>query len=113
MNNGYFVVGEFHSVVSEPWATDQSKFNHRLIVTNQYQDSIGMPQTDVIRIDLSADDLTVIQQQAPRIQGKQVMVPVVCSARKGGRNGAWLSVRMPKGSKLQFPSQSQDQQKAS
>lgn len=114
MNNGFFVVGQFHSVVSEPWSSDPNKFNHRLVVTNQYEDRFGMPQTEVITVDISPDDLNILQQQAPRAAGKQVMVPVVCSARQGGRNGAWLSVRMPKGSKLQFPSQSAtEQQKAS
>jgi hypothetical protein len=111
MNNGFFVVGMFHSVVSEPWRNDPTKFNHRLIVTNQYKDGLGMPQTEVIRVDISADDLPVLQQQAPRVQGKQVMVPVVCSARTGGRDGAWLAVRMPKGSKLSFPGQSQNEER--
>lgn len=116
MNNGFFVLGDFHSVISEPWSNDQSKFNHRLIINNPYLDQFGNQQTEVIRIDISPEDLQVIQSQAPRIQGKQVMVPVICQARQGGRNGTWLSVRMPKGSKLGFPGQSQQseqQQKVS
>lgn len=108
MNNGFFVAGEFHSVVSEPWSNDASKFNHRIILNNPYQDQYGNQQTEVIRIDISPDDLQVLQGQSPRIQGKQVIVPVVCSARIGGKTGAWLSVRMPKGSRLQFPAQKEE-----
>jgi hypothetical protein len=112
MNNGFFVCGVFHSVISEPWASDPSKFNHRLVINNPYLDQYGNQQTEVVRIDINPDDLTVLQAQSPRITGKQVLVPVVCAARSGGRSGAWLSVRMPKGSKLTFPAKSESEDKA-
>lgn len=103
LNNGFFVAGIFHSVLSEPWSTDNSKFNHRIILNNPYEDQFGNPQTEVIRIDISQEDLPILQAQASRVAGKQVIVPVICAARAGGKTGAWLSVRMPKGSKLIFP----------
>ncbi|WP_027855002.1 hypothetical protein [Marinobacterium litorale] len=112
-NNGYFVIGNFHSVQSEPWRNDETKFNHRIILNNPYEDQFGNPQTEVIRVDISQEDLPTLQAQAGRIQGQQVMVPVVCNARKGGSTGAWLSVRMPKGSKLLFPNAQSQERKAS
>ena len=103
MNNGTFVCGIFNTVVSEPWSSDPSKFNHRIILNNPYEDQYGNQQTEVIRVDINPEDLQTLQQQAPRIAGKQVIIPVICQARQGGRSGAFLSVRMPKGSRLQFP----------
>ena len=105
MNNGTFVVGEFNQVKSEPWSTDQTKFNHRLVLNNPYDDSYGNKQVEVITVDISPDDLSVIQRQSSALVGKQVLVPVVCQARPGGRTGAWLSRRMPKGSKIMLAPQ--------
>lgn len=109
MNNGFFVTGIFHSVLSEAWTNDPSKFNHRIILNNPYQDQFGNPQTEVIRIDISQEDLPILQAQSSRIAGKQVIVPVICMARAGGKTGAWLSVRMPKGEKLSFPAQNKSE----
>ena len=100
MQNGTFVIGEFNQVKSEPWSTDATKFNHRIVLNNPYQDQYGNGQVEVITIDVSPEDLPIIQKQSSAIVGKQVMIPVVCQARAGGRNGAWLSRRMPKGSKI-------------
>lgn len=100
MNNGTFVVGIFNQVSSEPWSTDNTKFNHRLVLNNPYRDNWGNEQVEVITVDLNPEDLPIVQKQASILVGKQVMIPVVCQARAGGKSGAWLSRRMPKGSKI-------------
>ena len=100
MENGIYVIGEFNQVVSEPWSTDNTKFNHRLVLNSPYKDQWGNEQVEVITIDINPEDLPVIQRQASTLAGRQVMVPTIFQARKGGRTGAWLSRRMPKGSKI-------------
>lgn len=100
MNNGIFIQGEFLQLKSEPWKKDPTKFNHRLILINTFEDQDGCPQTDKFMVDITPEDLPILQQQAPRITGKSVIVPVVVSARAYGGREPFISYYMPKGSKI-------------
>ena len=114
MNNGLNVVGTFLQLKSEPWKKDPSRFNHRMVITNEYQDQDGCPQTDKYLIEVLDQDLPLIQQQAPRIQGKQVIVPVVANARQFGTGSPFISMFMPKGARiLMAPTGQQEERKAS
>lgn len=101
IQNGFQAVGVMHSFVSEPWSSDNTKFNHKIILSNPFLDTNGFQQTEVMTIDISHDDVKRVQQLATELKGKQVITPCICNARKGGKNGAWLSRFMPKGSIIQ------------
>lgn len=100
IQNGFQAVGIMHGFVSEPWANDNTKFNHKVILANPFLDGNGFQQTEVMSIDVAHDDIQRVQQLAESLKGKQVIMPCVCSARKGGKTGAWLSRFMPKGSPI-------------
>lgn len=101
IQNGFQAVGMMHGFVSEPWSTDNTKFNHKVILSNPFLDGNGFQQTEVMSIDVAHDDVQRVQQLANELKGKQVILPCNCNARKGGKNGAWLSRFMPKGSAIQ------------
>lgn len=90
-----------HTFVSEPWSNDKTKFNHKIILSNPFLDSNGFQQTEVMSIDIAHDDVHRVQQLSSELKGKQVILPCIFNARKGGKNGAWLSRFMPKGSIIQ------------
>lgn len=101
IQNGFQAVGMMHGFVSEPWTNDNTKFNHKVILSNPFLDGNGFQQTEVMSIDISHDDVQRVQQLANELKGKQVIIPCNCNARKGGKTGAWLSRFMPKGSSIQ------------
>lgn len=113
MNNGIFVQGEFLQLKSEPWKKDPTKFNHRLILVDTFQDQDDCPQTNKYMIDVTPEDLPIIQQQAPRLVGKVVIVPVVASARAYGGREPFISYRMPKDTKIMLAAVSEADRKAS
>lgn len=101
IQNGFQAVGVMHGFMSEPWSTDNTKFNHKIVLSNPFLDGNGFQQTEVMNIDVAHDDVHRVQQLANSLKGKQVIIPCTCNARKGGKNGAWLSRFMPKGSPIQ------------
>lgn len=101
VQNGFQAVGIMHGFVSEPWSNDNTKFNHKIILANPFLDGNGFQQTEVMSIDIAHDDVQRVQKLANELKGKQVIIPCSCNARKGGKNGAWLSRFMPKNSIIQ------------
>lgn len=99
---GSYVVGICKDFRSEPWNTDPTKFNHRLIISRPYSDQYGNEQTDVTIIDINSDDVHAVQNQVASFRDKAIICPVAVAARAGGRNGAWLASRMPKQGQLQL-----------
>ena len=99
---GNYVLGICKDFRSEPWNNDPTKFNHRLIISRPYHDQYGNEQTDVTVVDINQEDVQAVQTQVAQFRDKAVVCPVAQVARAGGRNGAWLSVRMPKHEKLQL-----------
>ena len=99
---GSYVVGICKDFRSEPWSTDPTKFNHRLIISRPYSDQYGNEQTDVTIIDINSDDVHAVQNQVASFRDKAIICPVAIAARAGGRNGAWLASRMPKQGQLQL-----------
>ena len=96
VQNGEYVVGVLQELKTEPWRNDPSKVNHKLIVTNPYNDSYGNPQTEVKTIDVSGESLSYLNDFIAKNKGQRVMIPIRTQAKVGGRNGAWLSRYMPK-----------------
>ena len=99
--NGTYCVGIMNGFVSQPWTNDPNKFNHRILLANPYLDNNGFQQTEVITIDVSADDVQRVQGLCNQLKDKQVIVLTRFDARKGGKNGAWLSRFMPRGANIQ------------
>ncbi|WP_201356428.1 hypothetical protein [Amphritea japonica] len=97
---GFYLAGTLQGFKSTPWSSDPTKFNHRVGIARTYEDDWGNAQTDVTEVDVSLDDVQVIQKQCDILKGQDVIVRVVPSARKGGKTGAWLSVFIPKGEKI-------------
>lgn len=113
MKNGQYIQGEFLLLKSEPWKNDSTRFNHRLIIVNTYQDNDGCTQTEKFQIDVLPDDLPILQAQAPRITGKTVLCPVRVSAKQFGSRDPYVSYLLPPGSKLVLiPSQNEQQKPA-
>jgi len=98
LNNGFHAVGIFHAFKSIPWSNDATKFNHRILLANPFEDANGFQQTEVISIDISYEDVARVKELESSHKGKQVIIPCRLEARKGGKSGAWLSRFMPKGS---------------
>lgn len=99
---GNYVIGICRDFRVEPWAKDPTKFNRVLIIARPYSDQYGNEQTDVTRIDINQEDVQSIQSQVAALREKPVVCPIVYSARTGGKNGAWLSARLPREAKLQL-----------
>ncbi|MFT5298158.1 MAG: hypothetical protein ACI9YH_004205 [Colwellia sp.] len=100
IKNGFQAVGIMHGFQSDPWRNDPSKFNHRILLANPFLDGNGFQQTEVMSIDIAHDDVHRVQQLANELKGKRVILPCRCDAKKGGKNGAWLSRFLPKGSNI-------------
>ncbi|MES9961692.1 MAG: DNA-binding protein [Sedimenticola sp.] len=95
--NGFYLQGEMKGYIEKPWANDPTKFNRQVgIVTRVYDDQWGQKQENVQSVDIPYELADQVKQIANDLIGKTVVLPVVPSARKGGRDGAWLSVFMPK-----------------
>jgi hypothetical protein len=100
IQNGFQAIGIMHGFQSEPWRNEPTKFNHKILLSNPYLDGNGFQQTEVISIDIAHDDVQRVQKLANELQGKQVILPCRCDAKKGGKSGAWLSRFLPKGSQI-------------
>lgn len=99
---GNYITGICRDFRSEPWTNDPTKFNHRLILVRPYADQYGNEQTDVTVVDVNQEDVQQVQSLVAKFRDKAVICPVVHSARAGGRNGAWLSTRLPKHAPIQL-----------
>lgn len=98
--NGFYAVGVMHDVVSTPWSNDANKLNHKIVLANPFVDSNGFKQTEVINVDLSFEDVDRVKALLSCLKGERVLVHCNVLAKKGGRNGAWLSRFMIKGSDI-------------
>ena len=76
VQNGEYVVGVLQELKTEPWRNDPSKVNHKLIVTNPYNDSYGNPQTEVKTIDVSGESLSYLNDFIAKNKGQRVMIPI-------------------------------------
>lgn len=97
MLNGNYLIGVMQGFESKPWATDPTKFNHKLFIVNQFEDRFGNIQSNYDALNINPEDVQRVQQIANSMNGKQVIVPVIYQAKKGGKDGAWLDSRLPKG----------------
>jgi len=103
MKSGVYLYGRCVGFQSEPWSNPQtgaSGTNFTLGIARDYQDNWGNQQTDVTRVSVSQDDVARVQELANKFKDKPVEVQIVQLARKGGKNGAWLSTFLPKGGLL-------------
>ncbi len=97
MNNGSYIVGTLSGTDTNDW-TDrdgQVRQNHYLILAATYQDRFGNPQTEVNRVEFAHTRLAEINKSIGEMAGEKVLVPVRVEARKGGRNGAFITYFLP------------------
>jgi hypothetical protein len=100
-NQGVFVMGICRGVVSEAWERNgRSGINWRLGIAREYQDKWGQSTSDVIQVDVAANAVQKIQQQAAMLKDKPVMIRVVPMGKAGGRNGAFVTLFAPQDSDL-------------
>lgn len=97
---GFYLAGRLEGFSMTPWTNNPEKFNYRVGISRSYEDKWGNTTKDVVEVDVSMEAVQVIQKQCEMLKGKDVIVRVVPSARAGGRNGAWLSVYIPKGESI-------------
>lgn len=100
---GTYIIGEFVGYIEKPWPTDATKLNRRIrLVTGRYLDDFGQEQLQTQEVDIQLEDVGTIKHLEADLKGKQVVIPAVFRARKGGRDGAFLSCFMPKGATISF-----------
>lgn len=97
---GFYLAGTLEGFSMTPWTNNAEKFNYRVGISRSYEDKWGNRTKDVVEVDVSLEAVQVIQKQCDMLKGKEVMVRVVPAAKTGGRNGAWLSVYIPKGESI-------------
>ena len=97
LQNGRYYVGTIQNFESVPWTTDPTKFNHRLVMINQYDDRYGNSQTQYENFNVHPEDIQRIQTLANSAKGEQVIFAMGAQAKKGGKNGAWLDQYIVKG----------------
>lgn len=100
MTDGTFVVGVLLGYDEEEWkskTTGNTGVNRRLgIVTGERETGFGQTTQNVQIVDIMEEVAPLIKARAEELKGKRVMIRTVFRARKGGRDGAWLSAFMPK-----------------
>lgn len=92
---GNYAIGVFTEFESTAWKNDPSKFNHHIIISQEYQDRYGNPQTEVLRIEVMQDDVQAIGSQVTQLRGKQVVCPVRHDMKKFG-DRSWMAVTLPR-----------------
>jgi len=97
---GLYLFGRVMGFSERPWHSDPSKLNYELGIGRDYQNEWGDASTDVTRVTVPADRVPEIKALAEKFKGKYVSVRVIVNARKGGRDGAFLSFFLPKTSDL-------------
>jgi len=97
---GLYLFGQVVGVSERPWSSDAFKFNYEVGIGRPYVNEWGEPDTDVTRVVVPADRWQEVKAAAEKFKGQMVSVRVIASARKGGRDGAFLSFFMPKQSDL-------------
>lgn len=96
MENGYYIQGILKGYIEKPWSTNPERFNRQIgIATATYDDQWGQKQENIVNVDVAADNSEAVRKIVNALVGKTVVLQVVPRARKGGRDGAWLSVFMP------------------
>jgi hypothetical protein len=86
--------------VDQRTADGKTYVNYRLGIARTYQGHYDETNEEVIEVDILQDDQANIGKVAEAYKGKPVVIEVVPRARKGGKQGAWLSLFAPKGSAL-------------
>jgi len=98
--SGFYVCGQVVGFAERPWQSDPSKVNYEIGIGRPYTNDFGQPDVDVTRVQVPADRAAELRAVVEKLRGKFVSVRVVVNARKGGRDGAFLSVYMPRTSDL-------------
>ena len=100
--DGFQLTGVLVGYAEKPWPNDQTKFNRRVAInTGSYTDEFGQQHVNTQLVDIQLQDIESVKSQCNSLAGQHVSIPVVPVAKKGGSNGAWLSVFMPKGGQIQ------------
>lgn len=95
---GKYIAGVLRGYQEKAWPSDPNKMNRRVCVeTGKYTDDFGVDHVTTELIDIQYDDVEKIKKQCDQMKGKKVIMPFIPVAKKGGRDGAWLSQFMPKG----------------
>ena len=103
IEQGTYQFGICIGTTSEDWERNgKSGTNYRLGISRQLIGQFGETQDIVDAIDINKDDFIKISAQANALRDKPVYIQVIFSAQAGGRNGAFLKARAPKGANL-FP----------
>ena len=100
---GTYLFGLCVGTSSDTWQSNgKSGINFRLGISRQVIGQFGETQDVIDAIDINKDDFERVSQQAKVLKGKPVYIQVIVSAQAGGRSGAFVKLRAPKGSNL-FP----------
>lgn len=98
---GYYICGVCVGFASTPWKKDPSKFNHQIGIRVSFgSDAFGQPNEETVTVDVSPEDVPVIQSQANEYKDKPVMIPVRVFARSYGDKN-FISTMLSKGSRIQ------------
>lgn len=97
-NLGTYLVGRVVGIKERTYTdkTNQLRTAYSLgLAVGGYEDQWGQVSEQVQGVDLSTDVVGAVQKMLPDIRDKVVQVKVVFRARKGGRDGAFLTCFMP------------------
>lgn len=102
--SGTFIYGRLVGYTESAWASNgRSGLNRRLgIVARSYTDSFGQVQENTTIVDVSEAMVPYVKECVAKFTGKPVAIQVVYQAKKGGAQGAFLSVYLPKDSLIEL-----------
>ncbi len=100
IENGVYIKGTFLGYTQTPWPTAPDKFNYRIgIKSREYEGQFGQTESEVIAVDVLVDDRSFFASKQTELMNKEIIIPVVFRARKGGAQGAFLAQFLPKGAR--------------
>ncbi|MEJ1339151.1 MAG: hypothetical protein RPT95_13600 [Candidatus Sedimenticola sp. (ex Thyasira tokunagai)] len=100
---GTYLFGIFKGYTESDWASGgKSGVNRRFgIQTGKFEGQWGDTQEQIQSVDVYDDTVAAaLANRAPELVGKSVRVRVVFKAKKGGKEGAWLSCFLPRDSDI-------------
>lgn len=101
ITTGMFLFGKCLGVSQETWESKgKSGTNYRLGISRILLGQYGEETEQTENVDITKDDFEHIAKQAAMLKGKLCVIQVIPSAHVGGRNGAFLKLRAPKGASL-------------
>jgi hypothetical protein len=97
---GSFIAGRLIGYNESPWSSNgRSGVNRRLgIVARSYTDTFGQTQEETTTVDIPEQMVPYVQSIVDKNIGKEIIIPCIFQAKKGGLQGAFLSIYMPKDS---------------